>query len=469
MTNITNSQVAQLLKSSRPTKRDRRSLAQHDFAIDLGLKTITPIMGGGAEARKVDTKQTIRVASIRGQLRMWWRALTCHTFSTSAEMQKAEAELWGGQQGRNAMLASAVAVSVKNIANAFVERDNVTWKDKHFYATWPAQSFGGGNPAERWKEGLTFDLRLTGPTKYKEVLQDTLKAWILFGGYGGRVRRGMGAITISDPEIAKQWLPSNGSLNSIKSIFSTLPDWLDHQGVNQTETPSLYGAGLAIKETPKTNPMSLWLEAVTWLNEFRQGQPQGGRSIEGAQKSNYARLGAGDITRPSISNWPEPDKIRRLTPPARGKEYTHPPRPEHNKTPVWPRASFGLPIQIQFQKMDRNRNRNAYTEPGNVTLNIDGKMEGRLASPLIIKAIAIGDGTQFVACALWLNRQFPDDKLGPALTRGHNTMGRWDVLCAPGDEILYSPLKSGVDAPRGKRLRTAFMTWLKGKNLNVSI
>jgi hypothetical protein len=99
-------------------------------------------------------------------------------------------------------------------------------------------------------------------------------------------------------------------------------------------------------------------------------------------------------------------------------------------------------------------------------INLEGKQESRLASPLIIKAMAVGDGTQFVTCALWLNRNFPSDSMGPALTKTRGTRAKWDELVAPGDTPLFDPLSVGQDAPRGKRLRTAFFTWLKDRKID---
>ena len=442
-----------------PPKRDRRELGQDRFTVQLPLKTITPIMSGGAVSRRVSREQPIRVASVRGQLRLWWRALIGHTFANANDLRAAEAKLWGGATGREAMLASAVSISISyNKTTSQVIQTDVTWQDPDFYITWPAQSFGGANPSERWREGLEFDITLSGPKASKALLEDTLKAWLLFGGYGGRARRGMGAITVRDPAKARQWLPATADLPTLSAHFTSCPDWLTHTAPNPHETPSLRGAGLAIEPLSKPNAMNQWMKAISWMKDFRQGSPPNGRAVEGPDAAKYARVGSPDPRRPSISNWPEADKIRRVFS-AQGP-FTHTPR--HNDRIIWPRASFGLPIQVQFQKMDRHKNRNAYREPNNVMINLQGEQQNRLASPLIIKPMAVGDGAQFVPCALWLNRAFPSDDLAPALTtETRRSKGSWDELIAPGDTALFRPLSVGQRAPRGKRLRTAFFEWLR--------
>ncbi|MFZ4701399.1 MAG: type III-B CRISPR module RAMP protein Cmr1, partial [Candidatus Methylumidiphilus sp.] len=42
------------------------------------VTTLTPIYGGGTEAGVPDQILPVRVASIRGQLRFWWRLLKSH-------------------------------------------------------------------------------------------------------------------------------------------------------------------------------------------------------------------------------------------------------------------------------------------------------------------------------------------------------------------------------------------------------
>ena len=44
------------------------------LGVTIGLECITPVIGGGVRAREPDTVDIVRVPSIRGQLRFWWRA-----------------------------------------------------------------------------------------------------------------------------------------------------------------------------------------------------------------------------------------------------------------------------------------------------------------------------------------------------------------------------------------------------------
>ncbi|HWN68265.1 MAG TPA: type III-B CRISPR module RAMP protein Cmr1, partial [Haliangium sp.] len=63
--------------------------------ISLSLRTITPVLGGGAVTRRVEREGMVRVPGMRGQLRFWWRALHVHDCENAAELARREAELWG--------------------------------------------------------------------------------------------------------------------------------------------------------------------------------------------------------------------------------------------------------------------------------------------------------------------------------------------------------------------------------------
>ena len=241
---------------------------------------------------------------------------------------------------------------------------------------------------------------------------------------------------------------------------------------------------------------SAWTTALDWLKEFRQGTNGGpnNRAREPDPIPNPPR------PRPSISNWPEADKVRHLSPAAGGLPWAHDPNRRHNGTPAWPRAGFGLPIVGQFQMQSRQRgtrtNRQTgrkeeylirwdalpapSTEPRDPCQppherpkkhgfelrwrSVRGEHD-RLASPLILKALPLANG-QFVPCALWLTRALPQDaEVGlaepdpgqPGRKRVRvATVAQFDRLeDAPG-AALFAPLQNKSN------LRDAFLDWLDG-------
>src|SRR5258708_3373767 len=71
------------------------------------IEVITPIAGGGVEAKTPDPVTPVRGTEIRGQLRFWWRATRGAAFDTVARLKEREDEIWGSTKK-----ASQVAVEV---------------------------------------------------------------------------------------------------------------------------------------------------------------------------------------------------------------------------------------------------------------------------------------------------------------------------------------------------------------------
>ncbi len=95
----------------------------------VDLEAITPIVGGGAETRVPDAVEPVRVPSIRGALRDWWRAVGPET--AAGEVYENEKSLWGGAGGdeddggdtaTHSARASRVRLSVVRVDNRGKDR-----------------------------------------------------------------------------------------------------------------------------------------------------------------------------------------------------------------------------------------------------------------------------------------------------------------------------------------------------------
>jgi CRISPR-associated protein Cmr1 len=417
--------------------------------ISVRLELVTPILGGSFQTRMADDIDVIRAATARGHLRFWWRSLHGHEFGISADLHAAESALWGraatDEGGR-----SAVEIRVEVVQGDTIDSSDIRLYDsgdgqatRGAYALWPARAEKEKGriktpPAPRRTPGTRLRLTLIAPEDREGEIRNVVRAWILFGGYGARTRRGLGTLKVVDGVNA--WLPRGATREAFAALFGR--DVFAPPGKPAIDVPWLAGASLHVGGAV-ADAGQAWTTALDWLKEFRQGTSgaPGDRAREPGTKPQPQR--------PSISNWPEADKIRHL----RGKTTAHPPR--HNATPAWPRAGFGLPIAGQFQKNARNGDR--LDEPDSFELrwrSASGEHD-RLASPLIVKALPLADGT-FVACALWLNRAYPT---GEVILRGaSNSAAPFDRLIAPGDTARFS-------APAGKStLRAAFLDWLRARH-----
>jgi CRISPR-associated protein Cmr1 len=417
-----------------PRRRARRG-GPSRCQISAAIEVVTPILGGGSRTRDLDEVDVIRPATVRGHLRFWWRALFAHKVEDAMTLHSRESALWGrastGQGGRSDV---EVRVEIRKKG----ERDTSNpMSAPQGYALWPARAENKRPTAPRRLPGTRFLLTILAPDDREADVRAAVRAWLLFGGYGGRTRRGLGSFQVTEDRGA--WLPSSVTRAAFAALFGR--DVFARSGTASGDTARLAGADLYVGD-PARSGTGAWETALEWLREFRQGTGggPGGRAREPGK--------APEPHRPSFSNWPEADKIRQLSSPAPGgRGWAH--RPLHNAIPVWPRAGFGLPIRGRFQTRDRQGRQ--VSEPGEFGLvwRSPSRPHDRLASPLIVKALPLA-GSGFVPCALWLDRAYP---AGEVFLEGKPGSGApFDRL--PGEEARFSAL-------RGKRgLREAFLDWL---------
>src|SRR5690606_41287398 len=89
------------------------------------------------------------------------------------------------------------------------------------YALWPAREEKKTNTpaAPRRKPGTQFQLTLKvfGTEQDAIEVKYALRAWILFGGYCGRTRRGLGSLTVIDN--SSDWLPTASTRATTKMLM----------------------------------------------------------------------------------------------------------------------------------------------------------------------------------------------------------------------------------------------------------
>lgn len=443
-----------------PTPKRRASRGGPELReTSVRLEVVTPILGGSPETRAIDDVDVIRAPSVRGHLRFWWRALYAAQYANSDALYQRESALWGraatDDGGRSVV---QIRVGVER-AGGTDNSDIDLRRTPGAYALWPARAEKQHGqvvkpPAPRREPGTKFQitLKIAGTEKDEVEVRNALRAWILFGGYGGRTRRGLGSLKVLPKPESKtkeevqadlrKWVPTDATHAALTDLFGL--DIFAPPTRTPCDVPWVGGAAIHMGQVD-SDAQRAWTTALDWLKEFRQGTTgqQGSRARE-------PRTGMVQPQRPSISNWPEADKVRHFSRPKSG-QWTHAPR--HNATAAWPRAGFGLPIIGQFQTRGRSDNER-YNEPGTFELRWRaGNVEhDRLASPLIVKALPLADGT-FAPCALWLNRAYPAN--GEVILRNvSNSQAPFDCLVANGDTARFSALAGKAS------LRQAFLDWL---------
>ena len=343
---------------------------------EMELKT--PLFGGGADVRKNDRDHPIRETSIRGQLRFWWRATHGGRFTDPLDLWLREEEIFGSTG-----FPSPVRVQA--------ERES---KDPPGYAEQTKRSGPAGytlfalQQGDRLlREGLKFRVTITWltveqlnrrcaavneqrakakqqllPAKIEAIegdLRDAVWAWVNFGGLGGRTRRGCGTLW------CKELAP-----NSVAEVG----EWFQRAVQRCRAQPGSAPLWPRLEEhlfyhSQAEDAVSAWLRVMEVLRMFRQGEV--GRE-------------PGRGNRPGRSRFPEPETIRETIRNRGQRGGTHPPLGDVPKD-AFPRAEFGLPIVFQFQNKEVDE---TYSIRGSAM-----NSRRRMASPLILKALCLANGT----------------------------------------------------------------------------
>jgi CRISPR-associated protein Cmr1 len=438
-----------------PIRRSRRrEPARESFSVEI--ETVTPILGGAPETRKIDMVDTIRVPTIRGHLRSWWRALQRdpELLSHPTEFAAAESAIWGKAADEKGG-RSPVEITVEVVARTQPENGNIEINSPAGYALWPARGTRNEPVAPRRRPGVRFQLSVLVSQEHQRTVLNAVRAWVLFGGYGSRTRRGVGSLTVRADR--RNWLPSaeddEGWQEELRESLATLVDpGMFSPLATAPSFPVLAGSILLVGELTREAQAS-WHEALGWLRTFRQGVGVGRERGSGA--------------RPGRSRWPEADKLRHLT-----GRFGHEAR-YADQTPAWPRAEFGLPIVGQFGGLGEPNPFQLTWQAHHGPLNPQELIRDRMASPLIVKALPTVQG--FRPCAIWLARANPPGEV-IAMERDERTGKSTSI---PGSNARFGFVGSAADQRRAIDLRAplarkgsvkaAFLDWVKTKDGVVQV
>jgi CRISPR-associated protein Cmr1 len=336
---------------------------------------LTPVFGGGVKIDKDaphkkphDPVTPVRAASIRGQLRFWWRACNPRGCTTVKELKEAEDAIFGSTEQAGALrIAVTKQPAAPGSIGALLDGDafrSAQGKEGLAYGAFPLRDSRKGMDKTQLVHGKlheyrgTWALTLSYPQEFDNDVRGALWAWCHFGGLGGRTRRGFGAVHQVSPAIEP---PESG--------------WQKYVSQRHTAWPSLGPRDSTLRLIPCTEK-----DATAALNRLLEQL----RSFR--QQVGVGRNPGQERNRPGRSRWPEPDAIRALT-----GQGAPPHRSRLTRADVFPRAAFGMPIIFHFK--DRG-------EPQDTTLLPDGM--GRMASRLILRPHRAPGGTlSWLALRLW--------------------------------------------------------------------
>ena len=388
------------------------------------IKFISPLFGGGVKTKETEDTEDkrhpmdeitpVRVSSIRGQLRFWWRAAIGSGMGNLENMRKREAYLFGDTKHRAAVEISLTAVD--QILREQIEEEIFTW-NSNGKNTYPKQSGYGyacfslnktsrdeiqnnttlGKIFDVKNRTFTLQIKINSwlekdkkndeeENQNEQILQQkkakdkkeillTVRSWLAFGGLGGRTRRGFGALVELDQN-------GNEKTPNIESLLNEITQ--NTQNVTYVHgVPSIIG--LSEKNHDYGIIRCTHEQLLKKFQSFRQGNI--GRNPNSAYATNH----------PGQSYWPEADAIRiwkkqyLKEKDEIGREHNHNPGKHLSETlngapgGKMPRGLFGMPLGFKFKDGGPNRNK----DPQKTMLypKYKGTVCDRLASPLILKPI----------------------------------------------------------------------------------
>jgi CRISPR-associated protein Cmr1 len=393
-------------------------------------KLITPLFGGGVEAQKADPITIIRGASVRGQLRFWWRATRGGQFGSDLnKMRTRENAIWGSavKKDKENSGPSKVCLAIKILKEGkpFLAVDNrgkhVTNigdpKSVYSYVAFPLRDLQGAKVLQ----DVEFELTISYPRELEADVSAALWAWETFGGIGARTRRGFGALLLTHTNGNGIQLPSSAHLqeNIANSFKQHVTTGKGYRGVARLMPNQVH----VVPKSKNDDSIRTWQYMFEKMKQFRQFR--------------YDKNG-----RPfGRSKWPEPDTIRRLTGnQSRGHE------PKHPVVGKFPRAQFGLPIIFKFKDDDEKTG-----DP--FESKLEPRDSERWASPLILRPVACSDG--YIGLAIRLASSLKDIDGGIVLKDASNRVHPTEWQIDGNEATQIEPLDGEPDVIE------AFLKYLK--------
>jgi CRISPR-associated protein Cmr1 len=395
------------------------------FLAEYDIRVITPMFGGGIEARKNDPITLIRVPSIRGQLRFWWRATRGAQLNLK-QLKEQEEVIWGSTKLPSKVTLQVVLLEEgKSAPCAFFPPDKSNQKLYPGYPSYALFPFLQGKKGESEPDisvvDILFKLVINYPKEYAQDVLAAIWAWVNFGGLGARTRRGCGSLYCA------AFSPNLKDVANNQSFGSWYVNKLQEYSISLTGLkPGIEWAMLPTADGIKflvapAEPKDAWQTVIRVLQDFRQG-------------NNIGR-NQGQQNRPGRSRWPEPDSLRRIS----GRAFHMHKNSITGNRNGFPRAELGLPMIFHFKDKQ---------DPGDSTIQPVGKE--RMASPLILKPLACQENGKVKALSMICRLQTPDINQVELKTKDNGNNQRFPVRQQAFNLIANSPLNQ-----KGKQYQSA--------------
>lgn len=205
---------------------------------EFEVEVVTPMFLGGADKNKAE----LRVPSIKGALRFWWRAL--YGSDDLEDMKKREAEIFGSTEKK-----ASFDLQIHTITDCLPKLCDLP-KGKEFlvqsrrgqfrlgildYLAFGLRDFKTGYTKEHIPEKNKFKVKfIMNNSTYKIEIENAFRMLVFYGGIGAKNRNGFGSAYVHNLQPLGIDNPSNiknfTSLSNMTVLFNRFPafnTWID--------------------------------------------------------------------------------------------------------------------------------------------------------------------------------------------------------------------------------------------------
>ncbi|ABG03241.1 CRISPR-associated protein, Cmr1 family [Rubrobacter xylanophilus DSM 9941] len=199
--------------------------------IEATFRVVTPMFMSGADQSRAE----LRMPSIKGALRFWWRALAWGRHGDLKKIREEEARLFGStDEGQSKILISVAEANTSLLPAGTSVNSGLAYLG--YGITEYRSQAGTATSREAIKPDSRFVLRIAlkeGDKAHKDSVLEALWFMSHFGGLGSRSRRGFGSVIVSEMKGAEHpEIPS--STNELKKQIERK---LKGLGIEQTSLP----------------------------------------------------------------------------------------------------------------------------------------------------------------------------------------------------------------------------------------
>lgn len=161
------------------------------------VEVVTPLFLGGADPKTAE----LRIPSIKGALRFWWRAL--YGSSNIEEMKKQEDSVFGSTDCK-----SEISIQLSKEENVKSVRKNLsggtTFQVKNFslgiidYLAFGIRENRSGYNRDHIEPGNNFSIKIRSKSGVAEQIFNAFEHLINYGGLGAKSRNGFGSLCIKN-------------------------------------------------------------------------------------------------------------------------------------------------------------------------------------------------------------------------------------------------------------------------------